>query len=441
MTKRLSAFVFIALFLTFALVGPFNPTAPTPVFAQDTCDVANSVLISTLIYGVNCLDANGFNAVEIGADYPASSVDDVAVCPDTGTVWAMHLFGITEFNGSTSTDLDLPGEEYEFSPYGIACGAGGQLWVAHSDGVALYDGAAWTLYPMSDFGSVSYSVDDIQIAPDGTVWANAYTYVARLVNGAWEVFDDSNGFGEEYYLGEMALTADGLPVLSHFNGFIGFDGSAWYKSPDAPLFGLDPIAVDADGKIWLGSITEGLAIYDGSGWQQVNMNDGLSSNTVHTLAFDASGRLWVGTEYGLSVLDGDVWTNYLQSNAGLLDNEVRFVAPVGVPALPAALEKAPGTVTGTVVLGRDPVPNARVELCTETVGGTFYEDTPCADYPNSLMTTTDAEGNFTFENVPVGRYDITVEAPDGWVYFTGMANEVDVRESGAVDLGFVDVAQ
>lgn len=441
MRNRFAAFGFIALLLALSLIGPFNLNEPTPAFAQGTCDIANGVLIGTLSYGVNCLDANGFNEVEIGADFPTSSIDDVAVCPDTGEVLVLHLFGITKFDGATSTDIELPSDV--FAPDALLCAAGGQLWVGHSSGVSVYDGAAWTNYPLTDFGSSSFifSVEQLELAPDGTVWASTGSSVARFTGGAWEVFEEGAGFGEEYFLGRMTLNADGLPLVSHSNGFIGFDGSAWYESPEAPVFGLDPIAVDADGNVWLGSITEGLAVYDGSSWSQVNIDNGLSSNTVHFLTFDANGRLWVGTEYGLNILEGDVWTTYLQANSGLLDNTVRFVAPIGAPALPAAVEKAPGSVVGTIVIGRDPVPDVRVELCTELLGGTFFGDTPCADHAGALITTTDTGGNFAFEGVPAGRYDITIETPDGWIYFVGVDSEITVDEGAAVDLAFIDVAQ
>ena len=51
------------------------------------------------------------------------------------------------------------------------------------------------------------------------------------------------------------------------------------------------------------------------------MEDGLPSNTIYTCVVDKQGKLWFGTEKGVSVYDGDQFTNYTIAD-GLSDNEV-----------------------------------------------------------------------------------------------------------------------
>lgn len=55
-------------------------------------------------------------------------------------------------------------------------------------------------------------------------------------------------------------------------------------------------------------------------------NSGLPFNSVHCIAFESSGLLWVGTEFGLASFDGTNWTTYFSSTSGLPDNAVRSIA-------------------------------------------------------------------------------------------------------------------
>jgi hypothetical protein len=81
---------------------------------------------------------------------------------------------------------------------------------------------------------------------------------------------------------------------------------------------------DASGRFWLGTIANGLIIYDPvSGDRQViEQANGLSHNTVVTLLEDEDGDIWVGTFHGITVLsqDGSVIGTLYEEN-GLANNE------------------------------------------------------------------------------------------------------------------------
>jgi ligand-binding sensor domain-containing protein len=72
----------------------------------------------------------------------------------------------------------------------------------------------------------------------------------------------------------------------------------------------------------------GVAKFDGVNWTVYNTsNSGLPSNNVTSIAIDAQGKQWIGTEYGgLAKFDGVNWTVYNTSNSGLPDNDVRAIA-------------------------------------------------------------------------------------------------------------------
>jgi len=63
------------------------------------------------------------------------------------------------------------------------------------------------------------------------------------------------------------------------------------------------------------------------GWQQINRdNSGLISDRVQALAFDAAGRLWVGTGDGLARFDGQAWAGFTAGSGALPGDDVRALA-------------------------------------------------------------------------------------------------------------------
>lgn len=90
---------------------------------------------------------------------------------------------------------------------------------------------------------------------------------------------------------------------------------------------------DKAGNLWFGTTGEGLYRYDGKSFTQFTTNDGLSDNTVYSLAEDKAGNIWIGTADGLSRYDGkkisivpffanDNVYNASNTNAGTQKNEV-----------------------------------------------------------------------------------------------------------------------
>lgn len=417
---------------------------PVAVNAQGSCDLGNSVLVGTLINGINCIDEAGWSVFQLKSGiFDITSVDDVAVCPDTGNILAIHTFGMNQFDGSNWTEVEVPSEVIAADT--LVCAAGGEIWIAHTGGLSHFDGTAWTTFTDDQFGTGTFifGVNDVAVGADGSVWATTNSSVARLNDdGTWQVFEDGQGINGTYSMTGVVLNSDNLPTVAHSSGVLQFDGTAW-SSNDAPLLSVDEILIDSQNRTWVGSFSEGVGVLVDGSWQVYNMESGLTSNNIHALATDAAGRIWVGTEWGLNILDGETWSSYTMGNSDLLDNGVHFlgVLGAGVTALPATVEKAPGSVIGSIELGRDPVADAQVELCAGTVGSIFYGDTPCAEIPGSLVTTTDENGEFTFESVPVGRYNLTINGPDGWIYFIGADSDVEVISGEQTDLADIDISQ
>jgi ligand-binding sensor domain-containing protein len=424
--------VLICLFL-FASIFPASAQS-------DTCNLENGLLIGTLAYGVNCLDDSGWHSFVMGeSTLPTNNLSDVAVCPDN-TVYALHALGISVFDGSTWQEG--PKGDF-FAPNDIACGLENDLWVAHMNGLDHYIGGEWAKYTKDQFGTSPFiiGVEAVETGTDGSVWALTSHSVSKLVEGEWQVYENGSGYNQDYSLSDLLVDESGNAWVLHSTGLLSFDGSAWQEQ-SVDLLTLQNMAVDAEGNLWVGSFSDGAAKYNGSEWEIFTTeNSDLSSSQVRSLAVDAQGRVWIGTEFGLNVFDGEIWTTFTMSNSSLLDNAVHALHVMGDgPTLPALEEKGTGSVIGVIENGRDPLAGAQVELCAESVGVMFSGNTPCDGQRGSFLTTTDDKGEFTFDEVPVGRYELVIEAPDGWISFIGIDTKFEVVEGETTDLEDIDVS-
>jgi len=73
--------------------------------------------------------------------------------------------------------------------------------------------------------------------------------------------------------------------------------------------------------LWIGT-EQGAALYDGDEWRTYTTSDGLVGNGVRTIWGDGKGRVWFGTDAGLSRFDGETWTSWTRED-GLPANSVR----------------------------------------------------------------------------------------------------------------------
>ncbi|NRB50016.1 MAG: hypothetical protein HRU41_20235 [Saprospiraceae bacterium] len=77
---------------------------------------------------------------------------------------------------------------------------------------------------------------------------------------------------------------------------------------------LVEIFEDTKGGLWFGTMSKGVARYDGQALSYLTTQDGLSNNAVVSIVEDAAGNIWLGTQAGLSKYDGESITRYTVKN-------------------------------------------------------------------------------------------------------------------------------
>ncbi len=92
--------------------------------------------------------------------------------------------------------------------------------------------------------------------------------------------------------------------------------------------GISSIIQDSNGNYWVGSLQEGVAVYNGKTFVYFSSKDGLTDNQIHSIQEDKEGIIWFNTQKGVSSYDGtriknytDVGTKNFQNNFQIQSNE------------------------------------------------------------------------------------------------------------------------
>ncbi|MBS1766402.1 MAG: protein kinase [Acidobacteria bacterium] len=256
----------------------------------------------------------------------------------------------------TFTDQDgLP----QNTIHALAWGADGRLWAGTEDGLAAYDGHAWSVILPPGLKPGQARVSTLFVASDGTLWVSIKSGpVLRYKDDHWTLYSDSEGmrahsvwrFAELGPGPGMGLWATGDPGIYRFDGKSWVDEDARHELPsDGQVIGLARLP---DGRLvvgtnaglylrdqgrwslfpggpegtlvylqvrrddlWVCTRQHGLARWNASGWTMFGAAEGLPESDVEQVAFDSTGRLWA-----------------LDFNAGIYRMENGRFLPVATPA-------------------------------------------------------------------------------------------------------------
>jgi ligand-binding sensor domain-containing protein/serine phosphatase RsbU (regulator of sigma subunit) len=109
---------------------------------------------------------------------------------------------------------------------------------------------------------------------------------------------------------EVLQTSDGYLWLGTYNGLARFDGVEFSVFSQANTHalksnGIWTLAEDKEGVLWIGTNGGGLAQYKNQAFKSYQTKDGLPGEIVKSLHVDAAGQLWIGTDKGLCVREGE----------------------------------------------------------------------------------------------------------------------------------------
>lgn len=196
---------------------------------------------------------------------PDDNVMGVAV-DSNGDKWFATQAGVARLAGTTWTVWNTThglADEYIKC---IAVAANGYIWVGTDMGVSVFNGTTWTNLNTTN-GLVDNMVNYIYGASSGDVWIATTGGLSRYSGGTFTNYTTTNGLPSNMvsYIAELSIT------------------------PNELYFGT-----------WMG----GLAKYNGTTFTVINAaNNALPDDNITCIAIDSNGYKYVGTYYGLAILN------------------------------------------------------------------------------------------------------------------------------------------
>jgi hypothetical protein len=329
---------------------------------------------------------------------------DKIVVDKTGRAWVQCLMGVYRVDGDHATELDVVKRAK------VVLGRDGSVWLTVGKPAAAHklEGEAWKSVPLPDGLDVTWH---LAVDAKGRPWASTKGAVYVREGDNWQPAPLDKDKPETKYPSKLVATDEGtVYVLNDKMKFVGIeDGKVTGRS--FPNY-QEPVPRPGGGVLVAGGGMGGtIQVLDAKGKQERTITptgkvffDAYATNTDR-IAMDGQGRIWVGSKYGLVIIEAD--GNVTQWEPGRIEGVDGYIVDnVAVggkgPDLPKLGEKVRGEVKGKIQTDK-PV---KVELCAGGVGfeqggaRSFYGPTPCSGKPLVRSATTDKDGNFHLKDVP-----------------------------------------
>lgn len=193
--------------------------------------------------------------------------------------------------GKTVTDLKnskiSTNNLTRFSVYSVLKDSKGNVWFGtQAEGVCCYDGKTFTWF--TDKGLAGPAVLALFEDKKGNIWMG------------------NNGAGLFCYNGK---------TLTNFTKEKKLDNPNFQLTGETKpntLARIYAINEDLNGTLWIGTVDNGVWLYDGKNCSNYTTKDGLTSNAINTIYKDKNGEMWLGTDQnGICKFDGTSFSKFI----------------------------------------------------------------------------------------------------------------------------------
>lgn len=399
------------------------PTAVATTPAQPSTANQNSPLLLAVSTNgsISTLNDQGWTVPALNDNQPNScGVDSRPGIDATGTFWLSCGRVLESPDGTSWT----PSEQRLGS---VVFSSDGRAVSMDMEKIQLLENGQWRSFDLSATGEQQFPYRTATFGPDGTVWVAGYnskgSQLISYNNGAWKTY----GTAGDDFMSTIFATSKG-ELIGATSYLYHWDGTKFTEvMPRETLVkavgqgggaNIVRLAEAPNGDI-LGATEAGIVVWSGGdSIDLIDQQDGLPSNDVRDIAFDANGNLWAATSYGVAVRVNNQWQVALPSTSGIAESDIVSLVVRGAPTMPPpAAQPRTTSISGKITRDDTPVANSRVELCIRV--GVFTNNSPthayCDNLPFSMETKTDAQGNYSFADVPLGNYAIIVTDGDQFV--------------------------
>ena len=421
--------------------GGENPTpTPTPTPTASGGDGVAYVAVNNR--GIAKLDASGWSLV---VDDKRAYYNKMFLGAD-GNVYVVDFEAVKKIDGSSVTEIaKFDYNTFSGASYIATSKDGATMFGAAYNKFGTFSGGKWASAELTTIDAALDSLTGVATAGDGTVWVTGSKTIHfnKGNAGTWAKLDISS-LGEHFFFSHLSGSPTGDVFVTNGQHLVKLtpekpekiefkvEGNSW-ASYSADL------AYNSSGHVLAASLSCDLVRVDpaNSGEQWIATKKDYNCLTLQAVALDNQNRAWVSSREGLSVVGADKTAmEYPNSTVPqLVGSYVTDIVVVGNgPALPAAGPVQTGGVTGKVLVEGTAVANSKIEMCASPSWGGSQ---PCFDSKVKFASTTNDKGEFTFENVPVGNYTVSVEISGKWQMYTLSNMATEMKVGSTYDVGSV----
>lgn len=274
--------------------------------------------------GVTILDSTGWRTILNDPVSPGYVYNVLAAQVDSeNTLWIVHDGGEPSGEDGSTRRLarvwpDNQVDDHTSSVDGaqnLCLTNGGELCVVGASALYLFDGGSFDRREVQNMPS---SIQAISCDANGNVWLGGWSYLVK--------YELETGLRTDYSSGETGVAELNVTdIASEADGCVWFaNNHPWWpcliKHLDGQFTRIDasflPTSIDihSDGKVYCGSYSSGVQVYDGATWTSLaNPSPSLTKDSyafaVGMQAGQAAlaGQTYVGASSGYELFDGAVW--------------------------------------------------------------------------------------------------------------------------------------
>jgi signal transduction histidine kinase/ligand-binding sensor domain-containing protein len=276
---------------------------------------------------------------------PPSAIRKFWIDPE-GVLWVATLGGVARFDGDRFSTLTTEDGLLDDRVFNLWREPSGVWWFCTARGVSRYDPGAsgQRRGAFRNYTSQECQLDDqihaVTQTPDGTMWFGSLTErIARFADGKFTSYALPSD-GNYNPVWKLTSSANGVLWVASLHGLFRFDGTNFLnvtRRLGVVLNVVSPVTAP-DGSIWFGGrpfgdsrTPTGLYRYrpapaggeagDLRAWTQ---SEGFVA-TAQEPGLAPDGRIWTGTDGGVSVFDGETFVNFTATD-GLTEGWIGTVA-------------------------------------------------------------------------------------------------------------------
>lgn len=201
----------------------------------------------------------------------------------------------------------------------------GYMWIGVDGGIFLFssDGNEKKFFSLAPLDLAKATVHSLCVDNENFLWFGAYNVGLYKIKLPKNPFTMNDSFQPERYKSDpkdsQTISSNGIWAIYEDQGgelWVGTDNGLDLYIREGNFFKtvlkknvsciLDPTKVRSN-ELWIGTYGEGLYLINKSNYSHFNFNSkkGLNNDNINGILEDLNGKIWVGTEKGLSKIDPD----------------------------------------------------------------------------------------------------------------------------------------